>query len=169
MPPCLTLSIVRYGSRVKWSNPGTGLAPSPTPWCSSYRKGSLRVTLDYGRQLYYYTLTHSHSLVSPPLSLSLYFHSTFFSFLRIVAGVVEKTEELNSGQKCVLTDWRSSFLKRGVWNGKQPLATSYLFEGWILIGQGANVIRGNGKVESAKRENQTSQLVKRSPNRQTCL
>ena len=22
MPPCLTLSIVRYGSRVKWSNPG---------------------------------------------------------------------------------------------------------------------------------------------------
>ena len=52
MPPCLTLSIVRYGSRVKWSNPGKGVAPSPTPWCSSYRKGSLRVTLDYGRQLY---------------------------------------------------------------------------------------------------------------------
>ena len=29
-----------------------GVAPSPTPWCSSYRKGSLRFTLDYGRQLY---------------------------------------------------------------------------------------------------------------------
>ena len=29
-----------------------GSAPSPTHWCSSYRKGSLRVTLDYGRQLY---------------------------------------------------------------------------------------------------------------------
>ena len=28
-----------------------GVAPSPTPWCSSYRKGSLQVTLDYGRQL----------------------------------------------------------------------------------------------------------------------
>ncbi len=27
-----------------------GVAPSPTSWCSSYRKGSLRVTLDYGRQ-----------------------------------------------------------------------------------------------------------------------
>ena len=26
-----------------------GVAPSPTHWCSSYRKGSLRVTLDYGR------------------------------------------------------------------------------------------------------------------------
>ena len=53
MPPCLTLSIIRYGSRVKLSNPGKGVAPSPTPWCSSYRKGSLRVTLDYGRQLYF--------------------------------------------------------------------------------------------------------------------
>ena len=28
------------------------VAPPPTPWCSSYRKGSLRVTLDFGRQLY---------------------------------------------------------------------------------------------------------------------
>ena len=53
MPPCLTLSIIRHGSRVKWSNPGKGVAPFPTPWCSSYRKGSLRVTLDYGRQLYF--------------------------------------------------------------------------------------------------------------------
>ena len=53
MPPCLTLSIIRYGSRVKLSNPGKGVAPSPTHWCSSYRKGSLRVTLDYGRQLYF--------------------------------------------------------------------------------------------------------------------
>ena len=53
MPPCLTLSIIRYGSRAKWVNPGKGVAPSLTPWCSSYRKGSLRVTLDYGRQLYF--------------------------------------------------------------------------------------------------------------------
>ena len=54
MPPCLTLSIIRYGSRVKWSNPGKAVAPFPTLWCSSYRKGSLRVTLEYGRQLYFY-------------------------------------------------------------------------------------------------------------------
>ena len=46
MPPCLTLGIIRYRSRVRWTNPGKGVAPSPTPWCSSYRKGSLRVTLD---------------------------------------------------------------------------------------------------------------------------
>ena len=36
MPPCLTLSNIRYVSRVKWSNPGKGVAPSPTPCCSSY-------------------------------------------------------------------------------------------------------------------------------------
>ena len=51
-PPCLTLSIIRYVTRVKWSNPGEGVAPSPTPRCSSYWKGSLRVALDYSRQLY---------------------------------------------------------------------------------------------------------------------
>ena len=56
MPPCLTLSIIRYGSRVKWSNPRKGIAPSPTPRCSSYWKGSLRVALDYGRQLYLFML-----------------------------------------------------------------------------------------------------------------
>ena len=41
MSPCLTLSIIRLGSRVKWSNPGKGVAPSPIPWCCSYWKGSL--------------------------------------------------------------------------------------------------------------------------------
>ena len=42
----------KYVSRVKWSNPGKGKAPSPTPWCCSYWKGSFRVTPDYGHQLY---------------------------------------------------------------------------------------------------------------------
>ena len=31
IPPYLTLSIIRYVSRVKWSNPEKGVAPSPTP------------------------------------------------------------------------------------------------------------------------------------------
>ena len=35
IPPCLTLSNIRYISRVKRSNPGKGVAPSPTPLCSS--------------------------------------------------------------------------------------------------------------------------------------
>ena len=54
IPPCLTLSIISYGSMVKWSHPGKGVAPSPTPRCSSYWKGSLLVALDYVRQLYFY-------------------------------------------------------------------------------------------------------------------
>ena len=43
---------VRIKGKVEQSR--EGVAPSPTPWCSSYRKGSLRVTLDYRRQLYLY-------------------------------------------------------------------------------------------------------------------
>ena len=52
MLPCLTLSIIRYVSRVKWSNPGKGVAPFTTPRCSSNWKGSFRVALDYGHRLY---------------------------------------------------------------------------------------------------------------------
>ena len=51
MSPCLTLSIIRQRSRVKWCNPGNGVVPSTTPRCISYCKGSLRVILDNGRQL----------------------------------------------------------------------------------------------------------------------
>ena len=54
IPPCLTLSNIRYISRVKWSNPGKRVVLSPTPRCSSYWKRSLRVALNYGRQLLYY-------------------------------------------------------------------------------------------------------------------
>ena len=42
---------VRIKGKVEQSR--EGVAPSLTHWCSSYRKGSLRVTLDYGRQLYF--------------------------------------------------------------------------------------------------------------------
>ena len=63
MPPYLTLSIIRYGSRIKWSKLGKGVAPSPTLWCVSYRKGSLRVTLDYGRQLYLLYYYHYYLLI----------------------------------------------------------------------------------------------------------
>ena len=36
MPPCLTHSIIRYGLRLKWSNPKKGIAPFPTPRVSNY-------------------------------------------------------------------------------------------------------------------------------------
>ena len=49
--PSLTFSSIRLVSRVKLSNPVKGVAPSPKPRCSSYWKGSLLVTLDYGHQI----------------------------------------------------------------------------------------------------------------------
>ena len=54
IPPCWTLSNIRYVSRVKWSNPRKGVAPSPIPRCRNYWKGSLPVILDYSCQLTYY-------------------------------------------------------------------------------------------------------------------
>ena len=51
IPPCLTPSIIRYVSRVKWRNPGNRVTPSHRPQCCSYWKGSLRVALDYSHQL----------------------------------------------------------------------------------------------------------------------
>ena len=63
IPPCLTLSNIRYASRVKWSNPGNGIAPSPTLWCSSYWKGSLLVALNSGHQLYLLYLPKKYSML----------------------------------------------------------------------------------------------------------
>ena len=42
--------MVRIKDKVEQSR--EGVAPSPTPQCSSYRKGRLRVTLDFSRQLF---------------------------------------------------------------------------------------------------------------------
>ena len=39
-------SYQRQGSKIKWINPGKEVAPFPKPWCSSYRKGSFRISLD---------------------------------------------------------------------------------------------------------------------------
>ena len=57
-PSCLTLSNIRQGSRVKWNSPGKG--DPPKPWCCSYWKGSIRVTLDYD------------SMLKPPTMLNIF-------------------------------------------------------------------------------------------------
>ena len=36
IPPWLTLSNIMYVSRVKWSNSGLGVPPSPTSLCCSH-------------------------------------------------------------------------------------------------------------------------------------
>ena len=62
MPPCLTLNIIRYKVRVEWSNIWNRIVLSPSPRCSSYWKGSFRVTLDQGHQLYFLLVFLSVSL-----------------------------------------------------------------------------------------------------------
>ena len=66
MLPCLTINIIRWESRVKWSNPRNRVAPSPTHRCGSYWKGSLWVTLDLGCQLYFFYLYVLGDLPHPP-------------------------------------------------------------------------------------------------------
>ena len=85
----------RYGSRVQWSNPGKGVAPSPTPGCSSYRKGSLRVTLDYGRQFY---LLYLYSFEKGHWHSKYYSNNkTSFTSFRVL-GLFIFTQPLRSGR-----------------------------------------------------------------------
>ena len=65
IPPCLTLSNIRYVSRVKRSSQEKGVAPSPTPRWSSYRKGSLLVALDCGQHLIIWSLWWVFMKVAP--------------------------------------------------------------------------------------------------------
>ena len=51
-----------------------GVALSPTPWCSSYRKGSLRVTFDYGRQLYLLTYFYIYICVCVCVYVYIYIY-----------------------------------------------------------------------------------------------
>ena len=57
MPPCSSLSIKRDGSRVKWSKPWNGVASSTATRCSSNRKTSFQVALDFGRQICFTYMT----------------------------------------------------------------------------------------------------------------
>ena len=49
-------NIQHYKVRIKskWNNPGKGVALSPTHWCGSFWKGTLRATLDNGQPTYIY-------------------------------------------------------------------------------------------------------------------
>ena len=60
MPPGVTLSIIRYGLRVKWNNPGKEETPFPTHRCNSYWKGAFGL----------------HSTTSPT-SLTLYIKAQY--------------------------------------------------------------------------------------------
>ena len=64
----LTLGNIRYVSKVKWSIPGKEITLSLTPQCSSFWKGSLMVTLDYGCQVYF--ILPEFSTLTPGVGVS---------------------------------------------------------------------------------------------------
>ena len=63
---------------------GKGVGPFPTPRCISYRKGNLRVTLDYGHQLYLLTTLDLYLFIMLSVqqggSKYLFFFFFFFFF-----------------------------------------------------------------------------------------
>ena len=115
--PYLTISNIRYGSRIKWSNPGKGVAPSPTPRCSSYWKRSFRVTLDDSRQLYFYLymVGQSFRCMFTLKSYSTYNFSYFFHrpiFNRLIGLVSRMLTKVTTVQSQVESYQR---LKNGTW------------------------------------------------------
>ena len=87
---CLTLSIIRYLSRVKCN----GEAPSPSPQCSGLWKGSLQVALDDGRQFYF-----TYCLVM------LHFHFTYNLFLDLDFNIKKKKMEIFAFSLYVIKFW----------------------------------------------------------------
>ena len=74
------LNTQQYKVRIKGKveNPGKGVAPSPTPQRSSYRKGSLLVALDYGRQLYFFYLRTNKMLYTCKIQWLQILKSTYY-------------------------------------------------------------------------------------------
>ena len=70
IPPCLTLSIIRYGSGVKWSNLSKGVLPFPTPVGAIEKKTSCRLRLRLSTEYMCYNQTGDIStLEGTPLKL----------------------------------------------------------------------------------------------------
>ena len=70
---------VRIKGKVEQSR--EGVAPSPTHWCSSYQKGSLQATLDYGRQLYFYF--YIYKKIEPQIREFFFFIKSVFNAIRV--------------------------------------------------------------------------------------
>ena len=115
LPPCLTLSNIRYISRAKWSNPGNEVAPSPTPQCSSYWKGSLLIVLNYGHQLYIHAYTLLMSILTPIYTLTttrlyIYTCDTWRQLWHLKAYILVQissqlhAEELKMSHSCMSTE-----------------------------------------------------------------
>ena len=152
IPPCLTLSNIRYLSRVKWSNPGKGVAPAPTPRCRSYWKGSLLVALDYSRQHYlislfssFFTLFQLSKLLSPPLWICplqfvFPFNPQSFCLLHLVFYSIEWFERISVEQcSCVLNSQIQLMLASqnksivSIIDNKHVLASAFALYGFQMV------------------------------------
>ena len=79
MPPCLTLSIIRQGSRVKWSNPGNGVAPPLHLSVVAIEKGAFRSPSSK-------VTNFTYLLLCMIFYLSLYLHFFLFNLAFLFIG-----------------------------------------------------------------------------------
>ena len=127
MLPCLTQHYkVQIKSKEEQSR--EGVAPSPTSWCSSYRKGSLRVTLDYGHQLYY---IFKHFKMNRSTKRFIFFQNYLFrSYMRACFQLVAFVRDLFAKM------WH-----KAIWVGHLmrfelttvDLQVEYFFLGFVLV------------------------------------
>ena len=111
MPPCLTLSNIRYVLMVKWSNPETGVAPYPTSWCSSYWKGSLLVAFDYSRQLYLlYSTSVDWTLMTTIIEEGKLWIQTSFTLLKKIDLGIHFLVLDGLGKSIQKTHWKTNMI-----------------------------------------------------------
>ena len=93
-----------YKVRVKWSNPGNGVVPSPKPHCSSYWKRSLLITFNKGCQL------HFHLLLSKLIGnafFSWWTHSFYHCFYCLYKILADQLYSLLQVYKDVFYDFKN--------------------------------------------------------------
>ena len=85
--------------KVKWSSLGKGVVPFPTSRCSSFWKGGLQITLDYGRQLDFFYISmyvFFHLLISLSLYIYIYiyiiFMHAFFFVILLISLIISSIE-----------------------------------------------------------------------------
>ena len=81
--PCLTLTIIRYVSIVRWGKPERGVATYPLQRCSSYWPGNIQLPLDYSHQLYKYIYIYIYIYIIKMLCLYIYIYIYEHNILHI--------------------------------------------------------------------------------------
>ena len=105
------LNTQHYKVSVKWSNPGNGVAPYPTPRCGSYWKGNPRFLLDWGRQLSSLSCHAASTDIPDPLSPPV-------SVIHRSLEVFKATSCINTELLYIGSSW-SSCLCSSMWRGPQ--------------------------------------------------